>query len=105
VQQCPAGFFVSHHILPKPILLTSIGQGQHHLGMNTSLYIGWPQGIILAMILVHLGVHIALHGKRVERTYNALSYIFYVVFLTFLWFWGGFFNTVEVQMSSLCHVV
>ena len=72
--------------------------------MNTALpmfYIGWPQAIILVIGLIHLGIHLALHGKRTERTYNALAYIFYVVFMGLLLFWGGFFNTAPPPMMAM----
>lgn len=56
------------------------------------MHIGWPQGIVLSLLLIHLGIYIAKHGEPRNEKYNVLyAFISVILNLALLW-WGGFFK-------------
>jgi hypothetical protein len=56
-----------------------------------TFHIGWPQGIFLAGVLVHLFANAAVHGRpRSEFSFwQALTNDLYILVLIY---WGGFFK-------------
>lgn len=53
------------------------------------MIIGWPEGILLFLMVLGLGTNIAKHGELMERSAGA-SIIGFVLSVALLW-WGGFF--------------
>jgi hypothetical protein len=57
------------------------------------IYIGWPEGIYLALNFIGLGISIAQHGKSetgTESVWTAL--LWWVLIILPLLYWGGFFS-------------
>jgi len=59
--------------------------------MNLTLHIGWPQGIMLALIATALLVHGINHGKPRSAHHFGWQFLGMTIELLLLW-WGGFFG-------------
>jgi hypothetical protein len=54
------------------------------------MVIGWPQGILVSLLLLSLGISLAKHGES-RGAYSFGTVFFAVVLELFLLWWGGFF--------------
>lgn len=52
--------------------------------------IGWPEGILLALLFINLCIHFGLQGQE-RGTYNGGKYLFDAGLTLGLLWWGGFF--------------
>lgn len=55
------------------------------------MLLGWPQTILLFMMVLRLGVAFAKHGEK-EPAYNGWTSLFSFVFVSALLYFGGFFR-------------
>lgn len=55
------------------------------------MQIGWPQAILLGLVILSLGFTIAKHGER-QSDYNAFISITGAGIHLGLLYWGGFFG-------------
>lgn len=56
------------------------------------MHIGWPQGIILGLMLLADGMALAKHGEPKESDYNILASLAGTAIMVGLLYWGGFFK-------------
>lgn len=54
--------------------------------------IGWPQAIMLALILVGMGSSLAKYGKPKTDSYDLIDVLVGPSLILGLLFWGGFFG-------------
>jgi len=54
--------------------------------------IGWPEGIILALVFIGLGMHAARHGEARKDKYHFGSACVMVAVNLALFWWGGLFD-------------
>lgn len=55
------------------------------------MHIGWPQGILLTLMIMSLGISIAKYGEPQKGTYDSANILAPFILIALLW-WGGFFN-------------
>lgn len=55
------------------------------------MHIGWPQGIMVVLLLLGTGSSIAKHGQPHDPYNGGMSFVSLLITLALL-YWGGFFN-------------
>lgn len=55
------------------------------------MIIGWPQGIVLFLIVLGLGIDLAKHGKTEIEKHNFFFTLSVQIMFIALLYWGGFF--------------
>jgi hypothetical protein len=55
------------------------------------LHMGWPQIIVVTLMLLSLGIAMARYGETKAETYNGYNFVGPILFLGLL-YWGGFFS-------------
>jgi len=60
--------------------------------ITTSLMIGWPQGLYLALVSVGVLTEVGLHGQPRAGKHNGPVRLFVSAFILGLLVWGGFFG-------------
>ena len=56
------------------------------------MHIGIPQGILLSLYLLGLGIALAKHGQEKDEKHNFLLSLAITVLQVALLWWGGFFT-------------
>lgn len=57
-----------------------------------NIVIGWPEGILLGILVSEFGFQVAKHGEPRTTAHDANYYLFTVLVLVGLLYWGGFFS-------------
>lgn len=58
----------------------------------SSLHIGWPQGILLAIVCLEMGICMARFGEPKRDRYDLVDLLLGPAIMLSILYWGGFFG-------------
>lgn len=56
------------------------------------MHIGWPQGILLTMMLIGEGISLSKYGQKKQDSYDIIDVLVAPLIMLGLLYWGGFFS-------------